>query len=111
MPIIFAPNPIVIEPITTGDSFPGLFKISKIVWTDPDGDIVIGDRVLLTRLDGTPLYERRINSFGPGIANGQLVMPEESIFNPPYVCDGIRVALCTHGRLFVFQNQSNVFGS
>jgi len=102
-------NPVVINPSDIGNIFNSQpHKITKIVWDNPLSDVVIGDKVTLTDVSGAILWEKRISSYGPGVASGQLIMPPESMFVPAYVSHGFVVTALDHGRVYVYFSPSGI---
>lgn len=93
-------NPLILDTGAATVIVTSTFKITKIIWDNPGGDVVASDKVVLKDKNGKIFYERTIHDVGTG-ADAFVELPE-SDFCPPFVANGLIATTISHGKVYVY---------
>ena len=96
-------NPLVLDTAAATAVLSGPLNVTKIRWVDYNNDIADGDQAVVQDAAGVAVWEARCTTVGAGTTTPP---GGESDFAPGFRVKGLLVPTLTHGKLYIYLDQS-----
>ena len=96
-------NPLVLDTAAAAAVLSGPLNITKIRWVDYNNDIADGDQAVVQDAAANSVWEARCTTVGAGTTTPP---GAESNFVPAFRTSGLLVPTLTHGKIYIYLDQS-----